>query len=59
MEDYVSNKYTKRGLVCRLLSSLSYQITKINNITENRAEDINRDPKEKKMAWHTKLWEDA
>lgn len=49
MEDYVSNKYTKRGLVCRLFS-LSYQITKINNITENRAEDINRDPKEKKMA---------
>lgn len=30
--------------------SLSYQITKINNITKNRAEDINRDPKEKKMA---------
>lgn len=49
MEDYVSNKYTKRGLVCRLLLSLSYQITKINNITENRAEDINRDPKEKKV----------
>lgn len=30
--------------------SLSYQITKINNITKNRTEDINRDPKEKKMA---------
>ena len=30
--------------------SLSYQITKINNITKNRAEYINRDPKEKKMA---------
>lgn len=50
MEDYVSNKNTKRGLVCRLFFSLSYQITKINNITENRAEDINRYPKEKKMA---------
>ena len=49
MEDCVSNKYTKRGLVCRLFF-LCYQITKINNITENRVEDINRDPKEKKMA---------
>lgn len=48
MEDYVRNKYTKRGLVCRLFLSLSYQITKIKNITENRAEDINRDQKKRK-----------
>lgn len=54
MKDYISNKYNKRGLVSRFFF-LSYQITKINNITENWAKDINRTSKKRKTAWTIKL----